>query len=222
MKSPDTTFSKNRFDYEELLDISNVDADGTVASADSKRVLSNLANQLWHSDSSFQEEPVSFSMLSAVVCPPAGGNTEFADMRGAYDALDAATKTRLEGLSAEHFAFHSREMLGAPITDAERSAIPPAHWPVVRKQAGTERRSLFIGVHARSIDDMPTAQGRLMLLDLLEHATQPAFVYRHEWKVGDFVIWDNRTTLHRGRPFDVSQRRELRRTTILEGTTTTQ
>lgn len=217
LQSKDTQFSTTRLDYEALLDISNVDADGGISSPESRRMLSNLANQLWHSDSSFQDEPVSYSMLSAVVCPPSGGDTEFADMRTAYDALDDETKARIADLKAEHFAFHSRQLLGAIPTEEERSSIPPAMRPLVCANHRTGRHSLFIGAHARSIEGMPTAQGRMLLMDLLEHATQRRFVYQHQWTPGDFVIWDNRATLHRGRHYDASLRRELRRTTILEG-----
>ncbi len=220
LKSNDKQYSKTRFDYEEIMDISNVDIDGQISSPEGRRALSNFANQLWHSDSSFQTEPVSYSMLSAVVCPPSGGNTEFADMRAAYDALDEEMKARINDLSAEHFAFHSREMLGAIPSEEERAAIPPVVQPLVRKDKRTGRNSLFIGAHASRVEGMPTPQARVLLNDLLEHATQPRFVYRHRWRPGDFVIWDNRTTLHRGRHFDTSQRRELRRITIRDASTT--
>ncbi|KQX23590.1 MULTISPECIES: TauD/TfdA dioxygenase family protein [unclassified Sphingomonas] len=213
--SKDRTYAATRLDYEALMDISNVDNDGALSGPESRRMLSNLANQLWHSDSSFQQDRVSYSMLSAVICPASGGDTEFADMRMAYDALDDATKAYLEPLEAEHFAFHSRELLGAFPTEEERDSIPPAVWPIVSRLRNG-RRSLFIGAHARKVLGIPTAQGRMLLMDLLEHATQRSFVYRHQWAPGDLVIWDNRTTLHRGRPYDTSQRRELRRTTILE------
>lgn len=216
LQSKDAQFTETRFDYQEIMDISNVDIDGQISSPEGRRALSNFANQLWHSDSSFQSDPVSYSMLSAVICPPSGGDTEFADMRGAYDALDEDMKARVDDLKAEHFAFHSREMLGAIPTEQERGAIPAVIWPVVRRDKRTGRNSLFIGAHAARIDGMPTPQGRVLLSDLLEHATQPRFVYRHRWRPGDFVIWDNRTTLHRGRHYDASQRRELRRTTIRE------
>ncbi|HTW35186.1 MAG TPA: TauD/TfdA family dioxygenase [Rhizomicrobium sp.] len=216
LKGADKARIKSRFEEEALLDISNVRPDGKVADRGDRMLLSNMANQLWHSDSSFQQDPVSYSMLSAVVVPPSGGDTEFADMRAAYEALDDNTNCRIADLKAEHFAFHSRELLGFVPSDAERNAIPPATWPVVRSHRHAPRRSLFIGAHARSIDHMPIPEARVLLMDLLEHATQPQFVYRHKWRMGDFVMWDNRTTLHRGRHFDLTQRRELRRTTILD------
>ena len=218
LQSADKARIKSRFKDEALLDISNVRPDGEIADRNDRMLLSNMANQLWHSDSSFQQEPVSYSMLSAVVVPPADGDTEFADMRAAYEALDDDTKRRIAELKAEHFAFHSRELLGSIPSEAERSAIPPAKWPIVRSHRHTPHRSLFIGSHARGIDHMPMPEARVLLMDLLEHATQPQFVYRHKWRMGDFVIWDNRTTLHRGRRYDLTQRRELRRTTILDQT----
>jgi alpha-ketoglutarate-dependent 2,4-dichlorophenoxyacetate dioxygenase len=156
-------------------------------------------------------------MLSAVVLPrpsvTGAGDTEFADMRAAYDALSDAMKEKLAPLVAEHYALYSRIWLGDEDWTAEQKAgMPPVLWRVVRTQP-FGRKSLFIGAHANRIVGWPVPEGRMFLLDLLEHATQRQFVYRHEWQVGDLVIWDNRATLHRGRPYDMSQRRELRRTT---------
>ena len=204
----------NRLRHEESIDISNVGLDGKVLARDSKKMFSNLANQLWHSDSSFQQPPAKYSLLSAQVVPPHGGDTEFADMRAAYDALPDDMKRRIDGLVSEHWALHSRILLGdTDYTEEEKSIIPPVEWPLVRRHPGSGRRSLFIGVHARRILGMSLPEGRMLLLDLLEHATQPAFVYRHRWRVGDLVMWDNRCVLHRGRHFDPAVRRELRRST---------
>ncbi|MBV7484836.1 TauD/TfdA family dioxygenase [Bordetella sp. BOR01] len=207
----------NRLAHEELLDISNVDEAGQVADRNHRKIVGNLANQLWHSDSSFQSPPARYSMLHAVVLPDEGGETEFADMRAAYDALPPAHKQRLEGLHAEHYALHSRFLLGdTDYSEAQRQAIPPAAWPLVRRHPGNGRHLLFIGAHASHVLELTVAEGRLLLMDLLEHATQPRFVYRHTWQPADLVMWDNRSTLHRGRPFDLSARRELRRTTTLD------
>ena len=204
----------NRLRHEESIDISNVGLDGKVLARDSKKMFSNLANQLWHSDSSFQQPPAKYSLLSAQVVPPHGGDTEFADMRAAYDALPDDMKRRIDGLVSEHWALHSRILLGdTDYTEEEKSIIPPVEWPLVRRHPGSGRRSLFIGVHARRILGMSLPEGRMLLLDLLEHATQPGFVYRHRWRVGDLVMWDNRCVLHRGRHFDPAVRRELRRST---------
>lgn len=204
-----------RLEDERLIDISNVDLQGKVAPRDSPKNLSNFANQLWHSDSSFMRPRAAYSMLHAVVTPSWGGNTEFADLRAAYDALDERTRAEVAQLQAEHYALHTRLLLGDDAyTDAQKNEIAPAVWPLVDTHRGSGRKVLFVGVHARHIVGWPVAEGRMYLLDLLEHATQRHFVHTHEWQVGDLVIWDNRATLHRGRRFDIGQRRELRRTTI--------
>ena len=204
-----------RLDDERLIDISNVDAAGVVAQRDSPKNLSNFANQLWHSDSSFMTPRAAYSMLHAVVTPSWGGNTEFADLRAAWDTLDERTQRDVEGLSAEHYALHTRLLLGdEAYTDAQKQAIEPAVWPLVDVHPGSKRKLLFVGVHARQIVGWPTAESRMFLADLLEHATRRERVYVHEWQPGDLVIWDNRATLHRGRRYDLAERRELRRTTI--------
>jgi len=204
-----------RLEDERLIDISNVDAQGNVARRDSPKNLSNFANQLWHSDSSFMNPRAAYSMLHCVIKPSWGGNTEFADLRAAYDTLDDRTKAEIQDLEAEHFALHTRLLLGDDAyTDDQKKEIPPAVWPLVDTHPGSGRKVLFVGVHARQILGWPTAESRMYLLDLLEHATQRERVYVHEWEVGDLVIWDNRSTLHRGRRYDIAERRELRRTTI--------
>ena len=204
-----------RLEDERLIDISNVDAEGNVARRDSPKNLSNFANQLWHSDSSFMNPRAAYSMLHALVTPSWGGNTEFADLRAAYDALPERTQAEMEHLSAEHFALHTRVLLGDDAyTDAQKKEIPPAVWPLADRHPGSGRKLMYVGVHARQIMGWPVAESRMYLMDLLEHATQRQFVYTHEWQVGDLVIWDNRSTLHRGRRFDIAERRELRRTTV--------
>ena len=207
----------DRLAHEALMDISNVEADGRPAARDSRKIVSNIANQLWHSDSSFQNPPGKYSMLSAVVLPGRGGETEFVDLRAAYDALDPAMQAMIAVLEAEHDALHSRGLLGDDgYTPEQRAMIPPVTWPVVQTHPGSGRKLLFIGAHARAIHGMSLAEGRMLLADLLEHATAPNFVWRHEWRVGDLVMWDNRSTLHRGRRYDLSEPRELRRTTTVE------
>jgi alpha-ketoglutarate-dependent 2,4-dichlorophenoxyacetate dioxygenase len=206
-----------RLKYQTLMDISNVLRDGSIAPSGDKRLAGALANQLWHSDSSFQYVPGKYSMLSAVILPgpsvTGAGDTEFADMRAAHDALSPAMKEKVAPLVAEHYALYSRMWLGdEDWTPEQKAGMPPVRWRVVRTQP-YGRKSLFIGAHANRIVGWPVPEGRMFLLDLLEHATQRQFVYRHEWQVGDLVIWDNRATLHRGRPYDMTQRRELRRTT---------
>lgn len=204
-----------RFDYEEIIDISNVDAQGQVVKRDSPKNLSNFANMLWHSDSSFQNPRAAYSMLSAVIIPTWGGNTEFVDLRAAYDRLPEDIKEQIKNLKCEHFALHTRLLLGDDAyTDDQKKAIPPTTWPLVTTHPGSNRKVLFVGVHATHIIDWPIAEGRMYLKDLLEHATTPDMIYSHQWQVGDLVMWDNRSTLHRGRRYDLNQRRELRRTTI--------
>lgn len=207
----------HRFAYDELADISNVEADGSVARRESRKIVSNIANQLWHADSSFQRPRARYSMLHAVTLTSWGGQTEYADMRKAWDRLDARMQARLRPLVAEHFALHSRFLLGDDdYTPAQIAAIAPARWPIVQRHSGSGREHLYIGAHARAIDGMVLAEARMLLADLLEHATHPDHVYRHAWQVGDLLIWDNRCTLHRGRAYDLSERRELRRSTTLD------
>jgi alpha-ketoglutarate-dependent 2,4-dichlorophenoxyacetate dioxygenase len=206
-----------RTGYADVADMSNVGADGKPVERSDRKIVGNMANQLWHSDSSFQRPAAKYSLLLAVRLPSWGGETEFCDLRAAYDGLDSRLKTELEGLEAEHYALHSRIMLGDDeYTEAAKSVFPPVLWPIVRTHAGSGRKLLFIGVHTRRVAGMTVAEGRVLLSDLLEHATQPQFVYRHVWKPGDLVIWDNRATLHRGRRWDMDEPRELRRTTTTD------
>jgi len=207
----------HRFKYAELADISNVKVDGDVAGRDHAKIVGNVANQLWHSDSSFQKPRAKYSMLSAVTVPGFGGETQFADLRMAYDALPEWRKKQVEGLTAMHYALHSRFMLGdSNYTEEQRTAIPPASWPLVQTDPRSGRKILFVGVHACEIEGMTVAEARMLLMDLLEHATQREFVYEHHWQVGDLVMWDNTATVHRGRWFDFAERRELRRATTEE------
>lgn len=204
----------HRFARDELADISNVDASGKVAPRDHAKIVSNIANQLWHSDSSFQKPAARYSMLHAVVVPAKGGDTEFCDLRAAYDALPEDTKREIEPLSAQHFALHSRFLLGdSGYTEEQRATFPPVDWPLVRTHPGSGRKLLWVGAHATHVPGMTLPEGRMLLMDLLEHATQREFVHRHRWRVGDLVMWDNRCVLHRGRRFDLSERREMRRST---------
>jgi alpha-ketoglutarate-dependent 2,4-dichlorophenoxyacetate dioxygenase len=208
---------KNRFGNEALTDISNLDEDGAILKSDDRRRMYALGNRLWHTDASFQDPPGRYSMLSARVVPPAGAGTEFADMRTAYDALGADTKAQLEGLRAHHSIAYSRQILGFEFSSQEQERLKGAVHPLVHTNPRTQRRSLYLASHASRIIDWPLPEGRLLLRDLIEHATQARFVYRHVWHTGDLVIWDNRATMHRGRPFDdAKHRRELRRVTTLD------
>jgi alpha-ketoglutarate-dependent 2,4-dichlorophenoxyacetate dioxygenase len=207
----------HRFEYAELADISNVKVDGTVADRQHAKIVGNVANQLWHSDSSFQKPRAKYSMLYAVVTPNFGGDTEFADLRLAYDALPQWLKNQVNDLQAVHYALHSRMMLGDDqYTDEQKNGIAPAVWPLVQTDPRTGRKILFVGIHACEIVGMTKAEGRMLIMDLLEHATQRQFVHVHHWQVGDLVMWDNTATVHRGRWFDFAERRELRRATTEE------
>ena len=213
------TGARTRFKHEELIDISNVTLDGAVVAREDAKLIGTIANQLWHSDSSFQNAPIAYSMLAAVVVPAEGGDTEFADLRAAYDALPGALKRELDGRRARHSAFHSRFMLGDDQYSVEQlRVLPTVEWPLVRVHPGSRRKVLFVGVHCTQIVGMTVPEGRMLLADLLEHATQREFVFRHSWRPGDLVMWDNRCTLHRGRRYDLAQRRDLRRTTTEERT----
>jgi alpha-ketoglutarate-dependent 2,4-dichlorophenoxyacetate dioxygenase len=209
--------TKNRFGNEALSDISNLDTDGEIMKADDRRRQYTLGNRLWHTDASFQDPAGRYSMLHARVIPPVSADTEFADMRAAYDALADETKAELEGLRAHHSIAHSRQILGFEFSPNEQDQLKGAIHPLVRTIPRSLRRSLYLASHQSCIVDWPIAEGRLLLRDLTEHATRPEFVYRHAWRVGDLVIWDNRATMHRARPFDDAKyRRELRRVTTLD------
>ena len=208
---------KNRFGNEALGDISNLGADGEILASDDRRRAYGLGNRLWHTDASFQDPPGRYSMLSAKVVPAVGADTEFADMRAAYDALPEETKAQIDGLRVHHSIAYSRQTLGFDFSKGEQDALKGTIHPLVRTIPRAKRRSLYLASHAARIVDWPVPEGRLLLRDLIEHATQREFVYRHRWRAGDLVIWDNRATMHRATPFeDTKVRRELRRVTTLD------
>ena len=208
---------KSRLGNEALGDISNLDETGEIMKADDRRRMYGLGNRLWHTDASFQDPPGRYSMLSARIVPPVGAETEFADMRAAYDALSAEMKAQLEGLRVHHSIAHSRQTLGFEFSKDEQEILKGAIHPLIRTIPRSHRRSLYVASHASRVIDWPVPEGRLLLRDLMEHATQTEFVYRHSWRVGDLVIWDNRATMHRARPFDDARyRRKLRRVTTLD------
>jgi alpha-ketoglutarate-dependent 2,4-dichlorophenoxyacetate dioxygenase len=212
-----SALQKNRFGNEALTDISNVSDQGSLMQADDRRRAYSLANRLWHTDASFQDPPGRYSMLHARVVPPVAADTEYADMRAAYDDLPDAIKQRIAGLQAHHSIAYSRQTLGFEFSEDEKAQLKGAVHPLVRTLPRTGRKSLYLASHAFRILGWPVPDGRLLLKDLIEHATQRKFVYRHSWKVGDLVIWDNRCTMHRATPFeDLQYRRELRRVTTLD------
>ena len=196
-------------------DVSNLDKDGKPLPKESRQTLFNIGNMLWHSDSSFRAIPAKYSLLSARLLNPKGGNTEFADMRAAYDALDDETKAEIEPMICEHSLLHSRGSLGfVEFTDEEKAMFRPVRQRLVRTHPVTGRRSLYLSSHAGAILGQTMPEARIILRDLSEHATQPKFVYVHKWRLHDLVIWDNRQTMHRVRRYDQSQPRDMRRTTV--------
>src|SRR5215813_13046217 len=196
-------------------DVSNLDQHHQVFARDDRRRLFAIGNRLWHSDSSFKAIPAMYSLLHARGIPSKGGNTEFADMRAAYDALDDETKAEVEPLICEHSQIYSRQQLGfTDFTDEERARFAPVLQRLVRTHPSTGRKSLYLSSHAGGIVGWPVPEARAFLRDLVEHATQREFVYVHRWRVGDLVMWDNRRTMHRARPFPVHEPRDMRRTTL--------
>ncbi|MDE0048980.1 MAG: TauD/TfdA family dioxygenase [Rhodospirillales bacterium] len=212
-----SVLAKSRFGDEAITDVSNVDADGALLQADDRKRQYGIANRLWHTDASFQDPRGRYSMLAALALPPVASDTEFADMRAAYDTLADETKASLQGLRAHHSIAYSRVTLGFEFSEEESDRLKGAIQPLVLENPRTGRRSLYLASHASRILDRPVPDGRLLLRDLMEHATQPERVYRHSWCSGDFLIWDNRATMHRARPFDDTvHRREMRRVTTLD------
>jgi alpha-ketoglutarate-dependent 2,4-dichlorophenoxyacetate dioxygenase len=196
-------------------DISNLDKNNRLLARDDRRRLFGLGNRLWHSDSSFKVVPAKYSLLSARHIPSSGGNTEFADMRAAYDALDDETKAECQNLICEHSQLFSRSILGfTAFTDEERRKFAPVKQRLVRRHPVTGRKSLFLASHAGAILGWPVPEARAFLRDLTEHATQRRFVYAHKWRLWDLVMWDNRVTMHRARAFNNAEVRDMHRTTV--------
>jgi alpha-ketoglutarate-dependent 2,4-dichlorophenoxyacetate dioxygenase len=221
------TAKRRRLKHPEIGDISNLDEDGKLRDPHDRRRLDMLGNRLWHTDASYMPVPVVLGMLHAVAVPPAsalgGGETEFADMRAAYDALPDAMKAAIDPLVAEHDIFWSRGQIGfTEFGPGEREKYPPSHQRLVRRHPGSGRKTVYLSAHASHIVGWPVADGRILLYDLNLHATRPEFVYSHQWRVGDLVIWDNRCTMHRGRSHDETQPRDLRRATTLDTGSTLQ
>lgn len=204
-----------------MADISNLDENNKVLPAGDRRRLNALGNRLWHSDSSFKRIPARFSLLSARVIPDEGGETQFADMRAAWDALPDKMKARVEGMICEHTQLFSRAKIGfTDWAEEERAKMAPVPQVLVRTHPGSGRKSLFLSSHAGRIRGMEEPEARMLLLDLSEFATQREFVHTHRWKVGDLVMWDNRCTMHRAREYDETQIRDMHRTTVSDGVPT--
>jgi len=204
-----------------MIDVSNLDRDGQPLERNDRRRMFNLGNRLWHSDSSYRAIPAKYSLLSARVVASCGGNTEFADMRAAYDTLDDQTRNLIAGLICEHSLIYSRGSMGfIELTEKERDMFKPVRQSLVRTHPVTGRKSLFLSSHIGSIVGWPVPEARDLIRDLVEHATQRDLVYVHSWQQYDFVMWDNRQTMHRVRRFDEAQVRDMRRTTVAGDTMT--
>jgi alpha-ketoglutarate-dependent 2,4-dichlorophenoxyacetate dioxygenase len=201
----------------EMEDISNLDSYSQVLARNDPGRLASLRNMLWHSDSSFKATPAKYSLLHARIVPSCGGNTEFADMRAAYDALDDTTKVEVQNMVCEHGPMYSYGKLGVTdLSDRKLAQSPPVQQRLVRRHPVTGRRSLFLSAHAGGIIGWPMPEARLLLHDLTEHATQREFVYIHKWRPYDLVMWDNRMVMHRARRYNVTEVRELHRTTVAD------
>jgi alpha-ketoglutarate-dependent 2,4-dichlorophenoxyacetate dioxygenase len=197
-------------------DVSNLDRDERPFDINDRRRLFAIGNRLWHSDSSFKVIPAKYSILHAISIPSRGGNTEFAHMPSAYDALDEETKGEIDDLICEHSQIFSRQQVGfTELTKEEIERFEPVRQRLIRRHPKTGRKSLYLSSHAGRIDGLSVPDAKLLLLDLVNHATQKKFVYIHKWQMGDLVMWDNRQTMHRVRPFPVNEPRDMRRTTIV-------
>jgi len=212
-----SALQKNRFGNEALTDISNVTDAGDIMEQQDRRRAYSLANRLWHADATFQDPPGRYSLLHARVIPPVGANTEFCDERAAYDDLSDDIKRQIADLEAHHSIAYSRQTLGFVFSEDEKDQLKGAIHPLVRTMPRTGRKTLYLASHAFRIIGWPVPDARLLLRDLIEHATQRKYVYSHTWRPGDLVIWDNRCTMHRATPFeDGRYKRELRRVTTLD------
>jgi alpha-ketoglutarate-dependent 2,4-dichlorophenoxyacetate dioxygenase len=207
-----------RLKYPELIDVSNLTPDGRIMPHDARRWLFKQGDKLWHNDMSFMQNRATYSLLLGHEIPPVGGDTQFCDLRAAYDDLPQATKDRIENLVALHSIWHSRKLAGFPEpTDDERRSCPPSYHRLVQVHETSRRRHLYIAAHASHILGWPVDEGRSLLKDLMRHATQEKFVYSHKWRKGDLLVWDNRCTMHRATDFDDQKyRRDMRRTTCRE------
>lgn len=202
-------------------DVSNLDVDNTVLARDNRRRLYSLGNMLWHSDSSFKPVPAKYSILSGRVVVAKGGETEFADMRAAYDSFDHDTKSAIADLICEHSLIYSRETLGfGDLTEAEKTTMRPVRQSLVRTHPVSGRGSVYLASHIGKIIGWPVPEARAFIRDLTEQATAPRFVYKHVWQPFDLVMWDNRCTMHRARRYDAAEVRDMRRTTVAGETPT--
>ena len=204
----------------DLADVSNLDKNNKPFTQNDPRRIFNLGNRLWHTDSSFKKIPAKYSLLSARNISKEGGNTEFADMRSAYDNLDNKTKTKIDTMICEHSLIYSRQRLGfdmvKELSSEEIKNFTPVEQPLIRKNKITNRKTIFLSSHIGKIKNWIRPDSMCFIDDLIEYATQIKFKYVHEWSKNDLIIWDNRQTMHRARAYDdLKENRDMRRTTVL-------
>ena len=202
---------QNRLGTDEVTDISNVDADGNVAHAEHWQTITTIGNRFWHSDGSYKELPIRYSILNAVTAVSRGGETQYADLRAAYDALDEVTRELVSDKVGRFWSHNTRDQLRIPDSEKDRAAFPKSRWPLVRTHPGSGRKLLWVDSKMCEIEGMSIPEGRALAFELIEHIGQRERVYSHQWQPGDLVMADNRSVLHRGRRFDHKERRELRR-----------
>jgi alpha-ketoglutarate-dependent 2,4-dichlorophenoxyacetate dioxygenase len=195
--------------------LDNLGPDGAVVPETDRQALRARANQLWHTDSSFKATPALASVLSARRLPSQGGETEYASTRLAWERLAPTLKPRLERVVVTHSYAHSRDQIHPELmTAAERAVLPPVKWRMTWRNPANGRRALYIASHAYAVDGMGEAEAKALLAELTAEATRPGATYLHRWRAGDVVMWDNRATMHRGRPWPMSEPRVMVRTTI--------
>ena len=209
------TFGKEDRLGANMVDLSNMDEDGKLMGWDDRRMLYQSGNQLWHTDSSFKPIPAHSSALSARVVPPSGGETEFVSMRVAYEALPDELRRQVDGRVVVHSFGFSRSLIDPGIGTEVGRDNPPVRHSLVRANPRNGKKNIYIGSHAWRIEGIGIDESRILLAKLLELTIAPGRVYRHAWRVGDLVMWDNRCVLHRGRPWDSAKHpRVMHRTTV--------
>ena len=198
-----------------LVILTTIDENGKVVPADHRLAMRNKANQLWHTDSTFKRVPALASVLSARVIPARGGETEYVSTRLAWERLDPALRKRLKNSFAWHDYAHSRRKIAPDLASLEeRAALPPQCWRLAWKNPANGRTALYLASHAYAIEGMEQAAAQQLLAELMDAATAPGLSYVHTWRSGDVVMWDNRATMHRGRPWPANEPRLMVRTTI--------
>lgn len=212
------TGDKKRITNPALVDVGNLDHDGNIMKPDNRRMMFRKGDRLWHTDMSFMENRATYSLLLGHEIPPEGGDTEFCDMRVAYDSLPAPLKTMIEGQTVAHSIWHSRQLAGFPApTEEELASRPPAYHKMVHVHEGSGRKSLYLASHAQSIVGWPAQLSLDLIQALVRFATTQDRVYRHQWRLGDLLMWDNLSMMHRATDFeDTKYRRDMRRTTCRE------